>query len=174
MDRFIFGYIFKQFFPRNWTLFFFYSMSAYRKFKLWKRKVNAIKRSKIPVSGYKDILNSRQIVPKKDISVKTPWHQKLARSGSMGSWSLKGFENWYVFMIKTEVSKKRRFRKTTVCSVLLPSDANRFYNVASLKTFNGKVAWPKKLSNVSGAGLRKTFSHMSSWFLLGRIKAMDL
>ena len=42
-------------------------------------------------------------------------------------------------MITTEVSKKRRFMKTKVCSVLLPSDVNRFYNVASLKTFNGNV-----------------------------------
>ena len=48
-------------------------------------------------------------------------------------------------MITTEASKKRRFMKTKVCSVLLPSDVNRFYNVASLKTFNGNVAWPKTI-----------------------------
>ena len=52
----------------------------------------------------------------------------------------KDFENWYVFMITTEASKKRRFMKTKVCSVLLHSDVNRIYNVASLKTFNGDVA----------------------------------
>lgn len=142
-------------------------MSVYRKFKLWKRKVNAIKRSKIPVSGYKDILNSRQIVLKMDMLVKTLWHQKLARSGSMGSWSLKGFWKLYAFMITTEVSKKRRFMKTKVCGVLLPSDVNRFYNVASLKTFNGNVEWPKETIQCQRGRVEKNFQLYELLFFIG-------
>ena len=55
-------------------------------------------------------------------------------------------------MITTEVSKKRRFMKTKVCSVLLPSDASRFYNVAKLKDLTGKSHDLKNYPMSAGQG----------------------
>ena len=67
--------------------------------------------------------------------------------------------------------------KTKVCSVLLPSDVNRFYAIASLKTLNGNVAWPKTIQcqrgRVAGEKLQQyellvfTESHQSDEVVSG-------